>query len=110
MLNQIVSTCPVIVLMLGSFAGVATPASLPSWALQFGALGLCGFMIWQNSLRSKSLIKVIDSQQEKMEVKNQRIEKLIDDHTKSNNRLAEALEHRPCLANDRAIEKIRRGP
>ena len=67
MLNSVISVCPVIVLMLGSLAGIASPTAFPSWALQFGALGLCGFMIWQNSLRSKSLIKVIDNQQEKME-------------------------------------------
>lgn len=107
MLNPVSSVYPVAVLMVGALADLASAMPFPTWALQFGALGLCGYMIWRNEKRQKELIRVIDKQQDKAEEKNQRLEKLVDDHTKSNNRLAEALEHRPCLANERVIDKMK---
>lgn len=98
---------PMCVLLFGATTDLFAAMPFPTWVLNFGALGLCAYMIWRNEARQKDLIRVIDKQQDKSEEKNKRMEKLVDDHAKSNNRLAEALEHRPCLANDRVIGKIK---
>lgn len=105
MLNPVSSVPPVFVLMVGSVSGLIASMPFPTWALNFGALGLCGYMIWRNEARQKDLIRVIDKQQSKLEEKNGRLEKLVKEHSDSNNRLAEALEHRPCLANDRILDR-----
>lgn len=36
-------------------------------ALQYGALGLCGLMIWQNNADRRSLVKTLKDQQDKLE-------------------------------------------
>jgi len=66
--------------------------------LQFGALGLVGFMVFQNYRQSRDKDKTISSQSERMA-------RLIADDTDAKNRLAQVLEDRPCIAKDQRIKE-----
>ena len=81
--------------MLGQALGTA--------ALQFGALGLCAFMVMQNYRAQRAMAAELDR-------RNQRMEDLVAHNTESMNRLAQALGDRPCLREDSRIRHASGGP
>jgi hypothetical protein len=81
--------------------GAETVPDLPF--LQFGALGLVGFMVFQNYRQQKEAQKIINSQYDRMA-------NLLSADTDAKVRLSEALEERPCLHGDSRIVRTKESP
>ena len=45
-------------------------------ALQFGALGLCGLMIWQNNADRRALLKTLEAEQDRSAAAHEKLTKL----------------------------------
>lgn len=69
----------------GSIVTASVMPAPPDWIIQFGALGIVLFMVFQNYRQTRDLMK------------------LSADNARSMNRLAQALEDRPCLQDDQRI-------
>lgn len=76
---------------LGAFAGSTVTASVmatpPNWVIQFGALGIVAFMVFQNYRQTRELMKLSAEQARAM------------------NRISQCLEDRPCLQDDQRIKQ-----
>ena len=75
-----------------------------SGVLQFGALGLCAYMVYDQRIERKAQrderIELVTSLRAK-EIENKKLlEKFID----ATNRLSEALEDKPCLLGDQRVK------
>lgn len=65
-------------------------------ALNFGALGLCAVMIWQNWKDRQQLARELDR-------RHAHAEQLLQNNIAAMNRLADALADRPCLTDDSRV-------
>jgi len=75
----------------------AIPDSIAKWIIQCGALGLCGFMVFQNYHQMAAMRKELAE-------KNKEVMNALKDNSASFRRIAAALETRPCLKGDRIFE------
>lgn len=76
---------------------IIEPFKLPEW-IQYGAFGLCCFMVLHLMWQMNNLVKAIVSKDEKF------IELLKED-IESRNRLSELLSDRQCVARDHRIKQ-----
>jgi hypothetical protein len=99
------------VLGLTAYAG----GSLPGWCLQFGALGLCGYMVWRLHAQQQELIESRTAEHEELIAVIRKKDALLDRRTEelaalsrqniaAYHRLADLLEDRPCLQKDHRIQ------
>lgn len=88
---------------VASFWAQAAGDGIPQWMLQFGALGLCSFMVLQNYNQQRALSGVIERKDREIASLVNRLETITLQNAKAMNRLAQALEDRPCLASDQRI-------
>ena len=88
---------------------------LPAWILQFGALGLCGYMIWRLHAQQQALIELHKAERDELLAAIRRKDDLLDRRNESlaalsrqniaaYHRLADLLEDRPCLHQDHRIQ------
>jgi len=104
---------------LGLIGALTTAAeavpSLPAWALQFGALGLCGYMVWRLHAQQQGLIDSHKVEQDELIAVIRKKDALLDRRTEelaalsrqniaAYHRLADLLEDRPCLQKDHRIQ------
>ena len=85
----------------GVFAGCSTLASVGTWPeLTKGItlISLLAFMVFQSYRQQTAMGKQLDKQ-------NARLAQLVADDTDAKNRLAQALEDRPCLKGDQRIQE-----
>lgn len=99
---MIVKVCEISSLAVFAAAGVAADLVGPAipwadWIMRFGALGLCGFMVFQNYRQMRETNRVLNR-------KDAEIRRLSDNSVAAMNRIAEALEDRPCLAGDSRVQ------
>lgn len=91
----------------GGLLGVsllANIASLPALAklLEIGALGLCALMVFMSYKERKET--AVERKEERSSLVTE-LQERTDAFTKAVNRISEALEDRPCVKNDKRIEK-----
>lgn len=85
--------------LFGGCGLLAAIQTAPQTALlQFGALGLVGFMVMQNARQRKELHTSIDKNQD-------RYAALVTRETEAKHRLCDLLGDRPCLLNDSRISQ-----
>lgn len=82
--------------LLALASGTAA-ANTGTGPVQYGALGLCGVMV-------VFLISHIKAQAEIIKAKDEKLTELLTDDIKAKNRLAEALEDRPCICEDSRVK------
>jgi len=77
---------------------------LSGWIQTFGALGLCGFMVFQNYRQSDALGKIIARKDEMLEAKDGQmvcitrdLMEAIQNNTLALGRIVESLNQRPCI-------------
>ena len=77
---------------------------LSGWIQTFGALGLCGFMVFQNYRQSDALGKIIARKDEMLETKDSQMVAItrdlmlaIQNNTIALGRIVESLNQRPCI-------------
>lgn len=75
-----------------------------SGILQFGALGLCAYMVYDQRLERKQHREERKELVQSLQTKEHENKMLIENFTAATNRLAEALEDKPCLIGDQRIE------
>ena len=95
-------------LAMANLLSVITTA-FPSWALNLGAFGLCAYLVWRADVRQTHLITVIEDQQEKLEQKNRRLERLYSQNTEAFKGMTAALDRRPCLQNVQVVSDKKEG-
>ncbi len=84
---------------LGIFGSCTILSNLPSSPafLEYGSLSVIAFMVIQNYRQSKYAAERDDK-------KNERLEELTTKNTSALNRMAQALEDRPCLGGDQRLK------
>lgn len=85
-------------LALTAMTSTVAVTSVGTGWVQYGALGLCAVMVI-------FLINLIKAQAEVIKEKDKKLMSLLEAHLKATNRLAEALEDRPCLESDSRVKK-----
>lgn len=90
------------ILALGSASTVVSTGT--GW-VQYGALGLCGFMVMFLINHIKAQAKVIEKKDDEIKENNKELRRLLKDDISAKNRLAEALEDRPCICGDSRVNK-----
>lgn len=100
-------------LSLAAWLGEAVPA-LPAWSLQFGALGLCGYMVWRLHAQQQMLLDLHKAERDDLLAALKRKDDLLDrrgeevsalsrQNIAAYHRLADLLQDRPCLHEDHRI-------
>ena len=94
--------CESLVIPLAMISSMAASAAstLPAWIMQYGALGLCAYMVWRAERHRASLIVVIGEQQKELAAVRDQFVKIVQENTESNRQLRSALHDRPCLVDD----------
>lgn len=100
---KIFELCSFSVFGASSLAASAVGGDAPQWLFQFGALGLCAFMVFQNYNQQNRLTKVIDRKDGEIGTLVDRLEEISSRQAEGLARLAQALEDRPCVAGDQRI-------
>lgn len=92
---------------LGTYAGASLAASVmatpPDW-LQLGALGIVGFMVFQNYRQNREMRQLIAEKDARLERRAAEARQTNEDYNRVQNRLCEVLEDRPCLVDDQRIK------
>ena len=97
---------PILIPITGVLAagfGIVSEVPTLEPVLQYGALGLCGAMVVMNWLSSREMAKRLDESRTR----------IVELHTRTIttlDRLCQALEDRPCLANDQRVDDLKKGP
>jgi len=102
--------------LIGALAAVAEGApGLPAGILQFGALGLCAYMVWRlhaqqqglidsHKVEQDELIAVIRKKDAVLDRRTEELTALSRQNIAAYHRLADLLEDRPCLQKDHRIQ------
>lgn len=77
--------------------------------IQFGALGLCGYMVLMNYRDRDRMLKVLDKRDEYIREEIEARAQLMDKLTTAMNRISETLEDRPCILGDSRINQPKIG-
>ena len=87
-------------------ANIATTAMQPppEWIVQYGALAIVAFMVFQNYRQTRDMGRIIAKKDAQLETDSDAMRELIADYTAATNRLAQCLEDRPCIAGDQRIK------
>jgi len=99
--------CELSALGLFTICGIADSATGANTEpfLQYGALGLVGFMVLQNYRQHRDTCKVVREKDQLLQKQNERIARLVAEQTEAAHRLAEVLEDRSRIAKDKRIQE-----
>jgi len=87
-----------------SALGAAVSGSPLEWVLQVGALGLCGWMVYQNYRQAERTSHVLARKDETIEGQFKRIDDILANTTHTSNQLVQAMNERPCLHGDHRVK------
>jgi hypothetical protein len=90
-------------LALSGLAADGAPG-MPASVLQFGALGLCAYMVWRLHAHQRELLEVIRRKDALLDRRGEELSALAKQNIAACYRLADLLEDRPCLRKDHRIE------
>jgi len=88
------------VFALGTLASAGSGGMLEEMVMRFGALALVGFMVIQNYRQQRATNKVLERKDQEGTHAQERLARLTAEQTEATNRLAKALEDRPCLVGE----------
>lgn len=90
-------------LSVGGLAAEGAPG-MPASVLQFGALGLCGYMVWRLHVHQQDLLEVIRKKDALLDRRGEELSALARQNIAACHRLGDLLEDRPCLGKDHRMK------